>query len=169
MKSGATNDGIVPVMHLKRFATQGSSSQVLQVAPADKPLDDFSQGVRNVGSAKGFYWGSTPEGVPHHEMESFLARIEAEAAPAFRYILDKGDLPTDSALPRNWPTRADTRITLSWWIAAQILRTARQRERLWSLQGEALPAPAKWSKSNLHIEYIVKHVAPLAFLISRKP
>jgi hypothetical protein len=166
---GGTNDHIVPVMYLKRFAHQSGRHQVIHAAPADSPGKDFTQSVRNVGSAKGFYWGTDPEGIPHHHMEEFLGVIEGAAAPAFRFILDKGDLPTDSALPHRWPTRPDVRDAIAWWISAQILRTARQRERLWKLDGQSLALPPRFARNNSHLEYIARQVAPLAFLIANRP
>jgi hypothetical protein len=78
---------------------------------------------------RGFYWGTDIEGVPHHRLEEFLTVIEGESAKAFRRVLDAGKVHTDDALPP-WPPRADVRNAISWWIAAQILRTLRQRERL---------------------------------------
>jgi hypothetical protein len=169
MKPGSTNDHIAPVMYLKRFAKQAATTQVIQAALADRPQTDFTQGIHNVGSAKGFYWGTDPEGVPHHHMEQFLGVIEGEAATAFRFVLDKGRLPTDSALPGKWPTRDETRYAIAWWIAAQILRTARQRERLRKLDGESLPFPSRLARNNPHLEYIVREIAPLAFLLARRP
>jgi hypothetical protein len=168
-KPGSTNDHIVPVMYLKRFAQQSGNHQVLRAAMADTPETDFTQSVRNVGSSKGFYWGTDPDGVPHHHMEQLLGIIEGEAAPAFRSILDKGSHPADNALPHRWPTRADTKHAIAWWMAAQILRTARQRERLMNLQTESLSLPRGLSRNNHHLEYIAKEIAPLAFLLTTRP
>ena len=169
MKPGTTNDHIVPVMYLKRFATQASSTHVIGAALADSPQADFTQSVQKVGSAKGFYWGTDPAGVPHHHMEQLLGVIEGAAAPAFRAILEKGDLPHHNALPSKWPAREDVRHAIAWWIAAQILRTARQRERLRSLGGGALPLPRSLARNNPHLEYIAREIAPLALLLARRP
>jgi hypothetical protein len=102
-------------------------------------------------------------------MEQFLGIIEGEAAPAFRYILDKGSHPADNALPDRWPLRADVRSAVAWWMAAQILRTARQRERLNTLQTESLSLPRGLARNNHHLEYIAKQIAPLAFLLTTRP
>ncbi|WP_307462553.1 DUF4238 domain-containing protein [Pseudarthrobacter oxydans] len=168
-KPGTTNDHIVPVMYLKRFARQSANHQVIQAAIAETPAADFTQSIRNVGSSKGFYWGTDPDGVPHHHMEQFLGIIEGEAAPAFRYILDKGSHPADNVLPHNWPSRADVRHAIAWWMAAQILRTARQRERLNNLKTESLSLPRGLARNNHHLEYIAKQIAPLAFLLTTRP
>lgn len=162
---GTTNDHVVPIMYLKRWGIPKAGSHQVMAAPADQLEHAFPTSVRNVGSEKGFYWGETPDGVPHHDMEDFLTNVESEATPAFRSILDTGTRLTDDALPRRWPPRADVRLTLSWWLAAQILRTARQRLRLWSVAGEPLDAPRSFRRANVHLEYIVRNVAPLAQII----
>lgn len=169
IKPGSTNDHLVPVMYLKRFGSQSVSTHVIQAALADSPHVAFSQGVRNVGTAKGFYWGTDPEGVPHHDMEDFLCAIEGQAAPAFRSVLDKGRLPSENALPDKWPPRSDVRSSIAWWIAAQILRTAHQRERLRNLQADSLPLPSGLTRNNQHLSYIAEEIAPLAFLIAARP
>lgn len=162
---GTTNDHVVPIMYLKRWGTPKAGGHQVMATPADDLDRAFSTNVRNVGSEKGFYWGETPDGVPHHDMETFLTLIESEATPAFRAILDAGTRPTDDALPRRWPPRAEVRLAVSWWLAAQILRTARQRQRLWSDAGESLDAPRSFRRANVHLEYIVRNVAPLAQII----
>lgn len=102
-------------------------------------------------------------------MEKFLTQIEAQAAPAFRAIMDEGKRRTDNALPLLWPPQRAKRAALSWWIAAQILRTDRQRQRLSLVQaegaGDALAEPAV----NGHLRYIVEMIAPLATLIFTRP
>lgn len=103
-------------------------------------------------------------------METFLTTIESEAAPAFRNMLDKGKLPGDNALPERWPPRPETRLSLAWWLAAQLIRTAPQRERLWRLHGDdPLEPPRSLRRADLHHAYIVKAVAPLAALIYARP
>jgi len=79
----------------------------------------------------GFYWGTDPEGVPQHTMEELMASVE-KAAASFSAVLDTG-----WALPERWPPTIDTRVRLSWWIAAQLLCTTRQRHRLDHLAKEA--------------------------------
>lgn len=166
---GTTNDHVVPIMYLKRWGTPKAGGHQVMATPADDLERAFSTNVRNVGSEKGFYWGETPDGVPHHDMETFLTLIESAATPALRAILDAGTRPTDDALPRRWPPRTDVRLAVSWWLAAQILRTARQRQRLWSDAGEPLGAPRSFRRTNVHLEYIVRNVAPLAQIIYSRP
>lgn len=166
---GTTNDHVVPIMYLKRWGVPKAGGHQVIAAPADQLERAFSTSVRNIGSEKGFYWGETPAGVPHHDMETFLTLIESEATPAFRSILDASSRLTDDALPRRWPPRADVRLAVSWWLAAQVLRTARQRRRLWTDAGEPLDAPRSFRRANVHLEYIVRNVAPLAQIIYSRP
>lgn len=103
-------------------------------------------------------------------MEAFLTAIEGEAATAFRRILDKGKLPTDNAFPDRWPPSSKTRVAIAWWVAAQPIRTAPQRERLWRLHGDdPLEPPRSLRRADLHHAYIVRAVAPLAALIAARP
>lgn len=167
----STNDHIVPKMYLRRFAIDrpggGPQVRAANVVTMEK---DFIVNTRNVGSEKSFYWGSGPDGVPTHDMEGFLTGIEGEATNAFRRILDKGKLPTDNAFPHRWPLTAETRVAIAWWVAAQLIRTAPQRERLWQLHGDdPLAPPRSLRRADLHHAYIVQAVAPFAALIHARP
>lgn len=157
-------------MYLRRFGVERSGGPQVRVARVEDPERDFGTNIRNVGAESSFYWSLGPDGVPHHDMEKFLTAIEGEAATAFRQILDKGKLPTDSALPDRWPASADTRRAIAWWLAAQLIRTAPQRERLWRLQsGDPLEPPRSLRRANLHHAYIVDAVQPLAALLYSRP
>jgi Protein of unknown function (DUF4238) len=165
-----TNDHIVPRMYLRRFAIERSGGPQVRAASIEAPEKDFNVSTRNVGAEKSFYWGSGPDGVPTHDMEAFLTGIEGEAATAFRRILDKGKLPTDNAFPDRWSPTAETRVAIAWWVAAQLIRTAPQRERLWRLHGDnPLEPPRSLRRADLHHAYIVQAVAPLAALIYARP
>jgi len=166
---GTTNDHVVPVMYLRRWAVERPKGAQIVAARADDPEDSFDANVRNVGAQKGFYWGEAPDGVPHHHMEELLNRIEGIAAPAFRTLLDAGKRATDNALPHKWPPRDDVRAAVAWWLAAQILRTARQRERLWKLSSDGLEPPRGLARANSHIEYMIRHLAPLAAILAHRP
>jgi hypothetical protein len=157
-------------MYLKRFGIQRRQEHQICAASADSPEEGFSNSVKSVAVEKGFYWGTNSNGVPHHDVEELLGKIETAATPAFRAMLDKGVLPQDPALPMRWPPLPEHRIALSWWIAAQILRTARQRERLWKLTGDGLELPRGLSDSNNgHLRYLVEGLAPLANILFRRP
>lgn len=166
----ATNDHIVPRMYLRRFAIERPGGPQVRAASMAAPEKDFIVNTRNVGAEKSFYWGSGPDGLPTHDMETFLTGIENEATTAFRRILDKGKLPTDNAFPERWPPTTETRVAIAWWIAAQLIRTAPQRERLWRLHGDdPLEPPRSLRRADLHHAYIVQAVAPLAALIYTRP
>jgi hypothetical protein len=84
---GNTRDHYVPQMYLKRFARPTSNGHQLTVTTRD--LDRrFKASVRDVAVEAGFYWGTDPHGVPHHDMEEFLSVIEGAGARAFRSMLD---------------------------------------------------------------------------------
>jgi hypothetical protein len=170
MRSESTNDHIVPRMYLKRFAVDRSGGPQIAAASVDTPDKDFLTNTRNVAAEKNFYWGSGPADVPTHDMESFLTSIENEATPAFRRIMDKGKLPTDNAFPEAWPPSHETRLAVAWWLAAQLVRTAPQRERLWRLHGpDDLEPPRSLRRADLHHAYIVRAIAPLAALLYARP
>lgn len=165
-----TNDHMVPRMYLRRFANERSGGPQVSAASIEAPEKDFIVSTRNVGAEKSFYWGSGPDGVPTHNMEAFLTGIEGEAATAFRRILDNGKTPTENAFPDRWPPTAETRVAIAWWVAAQLIRTAPQRERLWRLHGDSpLEPPRSLRRADLHHAYIVQAVAPLAALIFGRP
>lgn len=165
-----TSDHIVPRMYLRRFAVDQSGGPQVQAASIETLDDSFTVGTRNIGAEKGFYWDSGPDGVPRHDMEDFLTSIEGEAATAFRRILDAGTLPSDNAMPERWPPIPETRLAVAWWIAAQLIRTSPQRDRLWRMHGDnPLEPPRSLRRAALHHAYIVSAVAPLAALIHARP
>jgi len=129
----STNDHTVPQFYLRRFARKAKGDAHQIVAARIEELDDaFVTSVRNVAAVNGFYWATDPEGVPQHTMEELMASVEKAAVPAFSEVLDTG-----WALPERWPPTMETRVRLSWWIAAQLLRATRQRHRLDHLPKEA--------------------------------
>jgi hypothetical protein len=121
-----TNDHTVPQMYLKWFAERRGRKHQIVARRVDDLENPFSTTVKNVTAVHGFYWGTTLDGVPHHEAEKLLCQIESDASPVFAEILDDPMY----ALPYRWPLGDDERLRMSWWIAAQLLRTTRQRKRL---------------------------------------
>lgn len=173
----STNDHTVPQFYLRRFArkSQGRAHQIV-AAPADDLKAAFTTSVRNVASVNDFHWGTDPDGVPHHTVEKLMTSIENSAAPVISTMLD-----TAWALPERWPPTLDTRVAMSWWIAAQILRTTRQRHRIDHLASQAadsglqealMPAPGplhKFARNNQHLMFITKRLAPLAAIVGGRP
>lgn len=166
--AGKTRDHHVPQMYLKRFARASSNGHQIMVSSRDL-AKTFKASVRDVAVESGFYWGTDADGVPHHHMEEFLSALEGNATTAFRWVLDRGKGPDDDALPR-WPPRVDVRLSLSWWIAAQILRTVRQRNRLMMDAGRAgIELPDEVAKANRHLRYIAELIEPLAATLFSRP
>lgn len=167
-----TRDHFVPRMYLKRFGRHRSGGAQLTAMTSDLGKR-FLTSVNDVAVERGFYWGSDVDGIPHHELENFLALLETQAAPAFRRILDSGSKLTDDALP-TWPPRSSTRLVLSWWIGAQILRTKRQRLRLDSLARDAsnedrVAYPDSFDSANRHLRYIAERLERLVSTIYSRP
>lgn len=165
---GNTRDHYVPQMYLRRFGRATANGH--QVAVSTRDLGrTFRASIRDVAVESGFYWGTDPDGVPHHDMEEFLSVLEGSATTAFRSVLDSGRGPDDDALPP-WPPRVDVRFSLSWWIAAQILRTVRQRTRLVMDAGRAgIDLPSKVAVANHHLNYIARLIEPLAATLFSRP
>lgn len=166
-----TNDHTVPQQYLRRFAKlrSGKGYYTTAAAPVDDLTRGFTPSLNKVGAVKGFYWATNPDGTDHHDMESFLKGIEDAAIPAFRAMLDD----KEGALPRTWPMSTDRRVCMAWWIAAQILRTTRQRSRLDHLAvADPLDAPTevgRFAKNHAHINYIAKQLGGLAGILFEKP
>ena len=157
-------------MYLRRFAVARSSRHQIGAAKADNIDSSFLSNIDSVGVEQGFYWGTTADGVPHHDMEAFLTEVEGLGATAFRQVLDRGNLPNEDALPRQWPPSGTARLHISWWLAAQLLRTSRQRLRLRALEDRnGLEVPPGLNASNEHLTFIATLVAPVAKLLFERP
>jgi len=171
-QAASTRDHHVPQMYLRRFARRTGAGWQIAAASVKDLGARFQSEVKNVAVERGFYWGTDRDGVPHHAMEKFLTQIERLGASAFRQILDTGKLPSDNAMP-SLPLRRDTRLAVSWWMAAQILRTTRQRARLDLLSTDAndysVDVPSVFRSRNRHIAYILEMVRPLAAVIFHRP
>jgi hypothetical protein len=168
VRVGKSRDHYVPQMYLRRFGRTTSNGHQLAVSTRDLGKR-FKANVRDVAVESGFYWGTDPDGVPHHDMEEFLSAVEGVAATAFRSILDSGKHPDDDAFPV-WPPRADVRFALAWWIAAQILRTVRQRTRLvMDADRTGIELPDELATANHHLRYIAEMIEPLAATVFSRP
>jgi hypothetical protein len=164
----SSRDHTVPQMYLKRWCA-GTDARRLRAAPADDPRADFLATRGNVAAETNFYRGEPADGMSDLDLEGFLSQIETLATPAFRHLLDESEDPRASALPTRWPPRSADRRVLSWWLAAQILRTSRQRARLLALQGDKLEAPPGLRGAGLHLEYMLENLAVVADVIFQRP
>lgn len=166
-----TNDHTVPQLYLRRFSElrSGKGYYTTTASPVQNLSSRFTSSLNKVGAVKGFYWASNPDGTDHHEVEVLLSHIEGAAIPAFQSMLDA----KEGALPQKWPTSVDRRISMAWWIAAQILRTTRQRSRLEAMAaGDPLDAPSpvgRFARNHTHLAYIVQQLAGLAQVVFDKP
>lgn len=166
-----TRDHTVPRMYLKNFANDKNVLNVHSVADISKP---FPATVGRIAAIKGFYWGLGPNGTQGNNMEGLLCDIEDGAAPTLRMLMRDG---TGEKI--SWPLLPNTSVEgscpkteLSWWIAAQMLRTTRQRNRLNYLVGGEPIRGGKannFSSNNVHLQYIYEHIRSLAYLIYRRP
>lgn len=167
----STNDHTVPQAYLRRFAQQRRNRGHFIVATQlDQPRRTFETNVRNVAAENGFYWGTTDDGEADHRVDDLLGRIESFATPAFSTILDHHEY----ALIQRWPAKPAVRERLAWWVAAQVLRTTRQRHRLehllTSAPGLDLPRPiAAAVVRNAHLDYIASQLGRVAFVLMQRP
>lgn len=172
VRPGQTRDHTVPQMYLRHFAQrQARRTYELSVRRIDNPDRTFPAAPSAIGAERGFYWGTTLEGIPHHACEELFSHLEGNAETVLKAILDDRDW----ALTPNWPLKPDQRGALAWWMAAQILRTTRQRQRLAHLSADVKEDPelpddiAKIAANNSHLYYIVANVAALTAALYDRP
>jgi hypothetical protein len=170
-ETGQTRDHTVPQMYLRQFAEHRGPRQyeltVRRIGHVDEP---FPAMTNNVFAVRGYYWGTTSDGVPHHAVEELFTQLEGDAATVMKTLLDD----PDGALTERWPLSPDARMHLAWWMAAQILRTTRQRKRLEYVShgSERLDVPAgvaALATNNPHLQFIIEHLAVLAFTLFGRP
>ncbi|QJY45528.1 DUF4238 domain-containing protein [Pseudonocardia broussonetiae] len=109
-------------MYLRRFGRQPTSGRrkpTILARDVERLDHPFPTSIRNVAAVTDFYG---------ERVEKLLCQIEGDAVPAFDAMLDD----PDGALPGpdRWPLGNVHREAMAWWIAAQIVRTVRQRRRL---------------------------------------
>jgi hypothetical protein len=161
----AAKDHTVPRMYLKRFADDRKVITTRRISDMGNP---FTPNISGVGAINAFYWGIGPDGVEGHNMEGLLTMLEGSAAPVFASLLDN----KYSAQPKRWALPTDEKIELSWWIAAQLLRTTRQRKRLSHLHGKPPLEKGRardFSSSNIHLQYMYEQMKALAFMVFDRP
>lgn len=170
-ETGQTRDHTVPQMYLRQFAEhRGRRQYELTVRRISSVYEPFPAMTNKVFAERGYYWGTTPDGMPHHAVEELFTQLEGAAATVMKSMLDD----PDGALTGRWPLEDGERLHLAWWMAAQILRTTRQRKRLEHVSGDAglLDVPrevAVIAANNPHLRYIVEHLAALAFTLFARP
>lgn len=169
-EAGRTRDHTVPQMYLRNFAEHCGRRNYELIARRIANVDEtFPVAPNNILLERGFYWGATSDGIPHHLAEELLTTLETAAAPVMKALLNA----PEGALPAQWPLPSRERIILAWWMAAQILRTTRQRKRLEHVSnGDRLEVPhelAVFVANNPHVEYIAENLSPLAHILYSRP
>ncbi|MFF2818989.1 DUF4238 domain-containing protein [Kitasatospora cineracea] len=90
----------MPQMYLRRFAEHRGRRRyeltVRRTAAIDEP---FPAMVGNTLVERGYYWGTTLEGVPHHVVEDFFSHLESKAKPVFDAMLDAPEGALGSVQP----------------------------------------------------------------------
>jgi Protein of unknown function (DUF4238) len=162
-----SNDHTVPQMYLRRFGwpqRRRSRERFISARRIDQLDQPFLANIRNVAAVTDFYG---------ERVEKLLCNIEGSAASAFDTMLEdpEGALPG----PGRWPLPDDEREALAWWIAAQIVRTVRQRRRLLYLSGEGtehfeVPQSIKsLAARDEHVRFMANQLPRLSWVIFSRP
>lgn len=163
------NDHHVPQMYLRRFAVKERSNWYLQAADVSNTDQSWKSNINNVGAERNFYSFLDLDGVETRVLESFLGQLESNAVPALRKILDDPQY----ALPEPWPLPPRMRTALAWYMAAQIVRTTRQRKRLEagaSQKSAVLPTNvAPPDTSTVHARFIAAALGGIASALAARP
>lgn len=165
----ASRDHTVPQLYLRRFAVQRGRGWFTNAARVDDPSNVWETNVANVASESGFYTFEDVDGETVRDLEGFFGQLESLATPALRTILDDSRW----ALTANWPLTPNLRVPLAWFMAAQIVRTTRQRKRLAAL-GEAptLGLPGQMTlgdRATEHARFIASSIGVIAFTLNARP
>lgn len=167
------NDHHVPRVHLRRFAVPGSGRPprewFIDAAEVATPEKTFRANVRKVAAEGNFYTFDDFDGQESRDLESFFGRLEAAVAPVWRVLLDDPNY----ALTDFWPLPARMRGALAWYMAAQIVRTTRQRKRLdaWGAS-KTFTVPGALTPPNLattHARYIAATLEEVAQALYVRP
>ncbi|MFD8963395.1 DUF4238 domain-containing protein [Streptomyces sp. NPDC059568] len=172
VKAGGTRDHTVPQMYLRHFAQHVARRKYeLKVRRLDRVDEPFPVTPSGIGAETGYYWGITGEGEPHHAVEELFTHLEGRAETVLKVVLEDPDW----ALTPKWPLDPAHRHALAWWMAAQILRTTRQRKRLAHRATKtpdiaALPLEVqKLAENNPHLRYILEQIVTLALTLQARP
>ncbi|MEW1974157.1 DUF4238 domain-containing protein [Microbacterium profundi] len=167
------NDHHVPRVHLRRFAIPGPRKRgqewFIDAADVNAPTKVFRANVRNVGAERDFYTFEGLDGKETRALESFFGQLEGSVAAVWRVLLDNPKY----ALTDLWPLPPRMRGALAWYMAAQIVRTTRQRKRLeaWGAsQSFRVPgAPAAPNLATTHARYIAETLGEVARALYIRP
>lgn len=167
------NDHHVPRVHLRRFAIPAPGKRepesFIDAADVNAPKKVFRANVRNVGAERDFYTFEGLDGKETRALESFFGQLEGSVVPVWRALLDHPKY----ALTDLWPLPPRMRGALAWYMAAQIVRTTRQRKRLeaWGA-GQSFMLPGALAAPNLatrHARYIAETLEEVARALYVRP
>lgn len=167
------NDHHVPRVHLRRFARPSPGKRepewFIDAADVNNPTKVFGANVKNVGAESDFYTFEGLDGKETRALESFFGQLEGAVVPAWRVLLDNPKY----ALTDAWPLPPRMRGTLAWYMAAQIVRTTRQRKRLeaWGAS-KSFMVPGATTAPNLattHARYIAETLEEVARALYIRP
>jgi hypothetical protein len=166
------NDHHVPRTYLRRFAIPRRDNPrewVIDFAEADNPTAIKHANIKKVAAEGNFYTFSDFDNQVSRDLETFFAELEGAATPVLRYLLDHPHY----ALPALWPLPPRLRGTFAWYLAAQIVRTTRQRKRLeaWGAAA-AFMAPGALAPPDLattHARYIASTLGNVASALYSRP
>jgi hypothetical protein len=162
-----TNDHTVPQMYLRRFGWRRKPSSrewFVSARHVDHLDQPFTTNIRNVAAVTDFYG---------ERVEKLLCNLEGGAVAVFDTMLGDplGALPG----PDRWPLKREERAAMAWWVAAQIVRTVRQRKRLQHLAGEGtdqltVPQSIKsLAGRDEHVRFMANLLAHLSWVIFQRP
>ena len=156
-------------MLLRRFAVREKQQWYTEAADVATPNRRFRTNVNNVAAERDFYTWIDENGAERREVESFLSRVESVATPALAAVLDDPNY----ALTRQWPLPQRKRLALAWFMAAQIVRTTRQRKRLevWAgREGIELPETVDGpSVATAHVAFMFGAMRGLTHALASRP
>lgn len=165
---GTSRDHVVPQMYLRRFGKQQSSGYLVDALEVDDPGRRFTASTRGVAAEWDFHLALLADGTWDHSLEDTLSLVEQGAANALSHLLDRRT-PDDDAFPWPWPCHPVLKMSLSLLLAAQVVRTVPQRERLSRLlTDQASTSLPDWALANAHLRYMTESVIPLALMLSQR-
>lgn len=167
------NDHHVPRVHLRRFAVPGRGKPprewFIDAAEVTDPGRTFRANIRKVGAETNFYTFAGFDDKESRDLESFFGHLEGAVAPVWRVLLDDPRY----ALTDFWPLPPRLRGALAWYLAAQIVRTTRQRKRLeaWGASRSfTVPgAPSTPDLATTHARYIASTLEDVAQALYVRP
>lgn len=146
----ATQDHTVPQMYLKPFGWERKAGKEWQIITRRKPeLKAFTSNIDRTSSMRDFYLGKGPDGIQTHKMEKTLQTFEEAAAPVFKAMLK-------DRKPDKWGLSGSDKAKVADLMAAQVLRSIRQRKRIGYndfgvIQDAAITDP---KVKNRHLQYM---------------